>query len=238
VPTFAPPQTQPTNNQPTHGSFSQIGLAQMNRETEQPKESGLATLNRTRRKRAFTFFCLAVCLFFVRAREEANFRANWYASLNYQTKMIPTIGALLRRWHGMLGLSRQSQSWYRDRLREELHELRNAKTPLLKLSETSDVIFSIVRAQYDGFPIRKLPLDTSPQHVILYAYMAAKFTSRWTFYRTLAMLCRAPRYDLVCGVVNPSKDHKLDEVASRHQIDPVEFKRIGRRLRRVWPLLP
>jgi hypothetical protein len=52
------------------------------------------------------------------------------------------------------------------------------------------------------------------------------------------MLCRAPRYDLVCGVVNPSKDHKLDEVASRHQVDPVEFKRVGRRLRRVWPLLP
>jgi hypothetical protein len=138
----------------------------------------------------------------------------------------------------MLGLSRQSQSWYRARLREELHELRNAKTPLLKLSETSDVVFSIVRAQYDGFPIRKLPFVTSPQHVILYAYMVAKFTSRWTFYRTLAMLCRAPRYDFMREVVNPSKDHKLDKVASRHQIDPAEFKRVGRRLRRVWPLLP
>jgi hypothetical protein len=192
---------------------------------EQCRESRLATLNRTRRKRAFTFFWAAVCLFFVRAREEANFQANWYASLNYQTKMIPTIDALLRRW-------------YRARLREELHELRNAKTPLLKLSETSDVVFSIVRAQYDGFPIRKLPFVTSPPHVILYAYMVAKFTSRWTFYRTLAMLCRAPRYDLVREVVNPIKDHKLDEVASRHQIDPAEFKRVGRRLRRVWPLLP
>jgi hypothetical protein len=45
-------------------------------------------------------------------------------------------------------------------------------------------------------------------------------------------------YDLVREVVNPSKDHKLDEVASRYQIDPVEFKRVGRQLRRVWPLLP
>jgi hypothetical protein len=135
----------------------------------------------------------------------------------------------------MLGLSRQSQSGCRDRLREELHELRNATTPSLKLSETPDVIFSIVRARYDGFPIRKIPFVTSPRHLILYAYMVAKFTSHWTFYRTLAMLCRAPRYDLVREVANPSKDHKLDEVASGHQIDPVEFKRVGRRLRRVWP---
>jgi hypothetical protein len=38
-------------------------------------------------------------------------------------------------------------------------------------------------------------------------------------------------------VVNPSKDDKLDEVAFRHQIDPVKFQRVSRQLRRVWPLL-
>jgi hypothetical protein len=68
--------------------------------------------------------------------------------------------------------------------------------------------------------------------------MLAKYTLRWKFYRTAAILCSAPHYDLVREVVNPSKDHKLDEVASRHQIDPVEFERVGRQLRRVWPLLP
>jgi hypothetical protein len=73
---------------------------------------------------------------------------------------------------------------------------------------------------------------------MVYAYMLAKYTLRWKFYRTTAILCNAPHYDLVREVVNPSKDHKLDEVASRHQIDPVEFERVGRRLRRVWPLLP
>jgi hypothetical protein len=135
---------------------------QMNRldiaSAEQCREGRLATLNRRRRKRAFTFFCAAVCLFFARAREEANFRANWYAPLNYQTKMMPTIDALLRRWHGMLGLSRQSQSWYRARLREELHELRNAKTPLLKLSETSDVVFSSFERSTMAFPFGSSPL--------------------------------------------------------------------------------
>lgn len=39
-------------------------------------------------------------------------------------------------------------------------------------------------------------------------------------------------------VVNPAKYSKLEEVASRHQIDPVVFKRIGGKLRRLWPLLP
>jgi hypothetical protein len=153
--------------------------------------------------------------------------------------MSPTVDAILRRWHGMLGLSRQSPpSWYRDRLLEELRERRNAETFWEKLSETSDVFFSISRARYDGVPVRKLPSFVVSRHGPVYMYMLAKYTLRWEFYRTAAMLCDAPRYDLVCEVVNPSKDSKLDEVASRHHIDPVEFKRIGRRLRQVWPLLP
>lgn len=146
--------------------------------------------------------------------------------------------ALLRRWHGMLGLSRQSPpSWYRSRLWEELRERRAANTPWQKLSETSDVFFSISRAQHDGFPVRKLPSFVASRHILVYAYMLAKYTSRWYFYRTAAILCNASRYDLVREVINPSKDHKIIEVASRHQIDPVEFERVARRLRRVWPLL-
>ena len=56
--------------------------------------------------------------------------------------------------------------------------------------------------------------------------MLAKFTLRWKFYRTAAFICNAPYYDSVCEVVNPSKDQELKEVASRHQIDPVEFKEL------------
>lgn len=39
-------------------------------------------------------------------------------------------------------------------------------------------------------------------------------------------------------VVNPKKDYKLEQVASRQYIDPMAFKRIARRLRRFWLLLP
>ncbi len=83
-----------------------------------------------------------------------------------------------------------------------------------------------------------MPPFIASRHVLVYAHMLAKFTLRWQFYRTAAILCKAPRYDLVREVVNPSKDHKLDAVASRHQIDPVKFKRVCRQMRRVWPLLP
>jgi len=153
--------------------------------------------------------------------------------------MRPLGERILMRWYRMLGLSRQSPpSWYRDRLREELRERRTAKTPWQKLSESSDVYFSTSRVRYDGFPVRRLHSSVSFPHVLVYAYMLAKFTSRWTFYRTTAMLCDVPHYNSVREVVNPSKDHKLEEVALRHHIDPIGFKRVGRQLRRVWPLLP
>lgn len=149
------------------------------------------------------------------------------------------LGGLLRRWHRVLGLSRQSPpSWYRDRLREELRERREATGFWPKLSETSDVFFSISRARHDGFPVCRLPPFSASRHGHVYAYMLAKFTLRWAFYRTAAWLCRSPGYASVREVVNPAKDGKLDEVAARHGINQAEFARVGRRLRRVWPLLP
>ena len=146
---------------------------------------------------------------------------------------------LLNRWHGLLGLSPQTPaSWYRDRLREELREYRTATTYWQKLSEASDVFFSSSRAHYDGFPVRRLPGPLTLRHAVVYAYMLVKFTSRWKFYRTAAFICRIPHRDAMREVVNPGKDEKLVEVASRHRIDPEKFKKVGRQLRQVWPLLP
>ncbi|MCJ1333998.1 hypothetical protein MMC10_010705 [Thelotrema lepadinum] len=153
--------------------------------------------------------------------------------------MQPRIDALLRRWHGMLGLSRQTPpSWYRDRLREELKERRKANTFLEKLSETSDVLFSISRASYDGFPVRKLPRFRVTRHTPVYAFMFAKYTLRWRFYRIAAKFSKAPHWNSVREVVNPRKDGNLYEVALRHNIDPEEFLNAGRHLRNVWPLMP
>ncbi|KAK6512646.1 hypothetical protein TWF481_001527 [Arthrobotrys musiformis] len=112
-------------------------------------------------------------------------------------KMRFTTDNILKPWFKMLGLSRQSPpTWYRDRIREELLERRVAKTRLHKLSETSDVFFAISRARYDGFPIRQPP-PFNPSHLHVYAYMLAKYSSRWGFYRAAAAICGADRYDVV-----------------------------------------
>ena len=119
-----------------------------------------------------------------------------------------------------------------------MQEQLAAETPLEKLSETSDVYFTIHRARYDGCTMGPLPPGTKGNLILVYAYMVAKFTLRWSFYRTVGFLCTAPWSRPVREVVNPSKDEKLGKVAARHQIDPVKFKRVGGRVRRVWPLLP
>lgn len=157
----------------------------------------------------------------------------------FSARMCHLGEVFLRRWHRMLGLSpKYPRSWHRDRLREELRERRVATTALQKLSETSDVFFSISRARCDGFHIQQLPRFIASRHLPVYAYMLVKYTSRWKFYRMVATLCKAPLCGRVREVVNPRKDHKLEEVARRHQIDPAKFKRVSCQLRRVWPLLP
>jgi hypothetical protein len=145
----------------------------------------------------------------------------------------------LHRWFAMLKLAQQSpRSWYRSRVREELRERRAARTAWQKLSETSDVIFSILRAQHDGHPVIRPRPFCLWRNSLVYGYMVAKYTSRWSFYRTAARFCRGVDHRLVCEVVNPTKDHELEEVALRHHIDSATFKRTCRKLRQIWPLLP
>lgn len=152
---------------------------------------------------------------------------------------LPTGGVhVLRRWHGMLRLTRQpAASWHRDRLREELRERRTAQTWCHRLSETADILFSLSRAHHDGFPLRSLPCMLSPYYALAYSYMLAKYTSRWGFYQVAARLAGVPDYDLVREVVNPVKSTKLGEVAARHRIDQIKFDKACQQLLWIWPLL-
>lgn len=142
-------------------------------------------------------------------------------------------------WLRVLNLPRQSQaSWHRNRLQEELQERRHAEAGWPKLSETADVLFSIRRAQHDGFPIRLVHRLAGIRGAPATVYMIAKYTSRWLFFRTAAFACNTKHYSSVREVVNPSKDHKVAEVARRHHINPQRFQLACRQLRQVWPLLP
>lgn len=146
---------------------------------------------------------------------------------------------VIHYWLRVLNLPRQSQmSWHRSRLQEELQERRHAEAGWPKLSETADVLFSIKRAQYDGFTLRSIHGLAGIRVAPVYIYMVAKYTSRWCFFRAAAFACNAKNYSSIREVINPIRDQKVAEVALRHQIDPQRFQRICRQLRQAWPLLP
>lgn len=147
--------------------------------------------------------------------------------------------AALQNWHKFLHLPRQSSVlWHRARLREELAELRNAKTSLSRLSEAADVAFSISRARFDGHALRISVLEMMPAGVLL--YMVVKFSLRWCFYRLVAFACgsRGRQLGAVREVVNPRKMSKIDEVAGRHGLDPRLCRMWARKMMMFWPLLP
>lgn len=151
-----------------------------------------------------------------------------------------SITTLLKPWYRALNLPRKSpKQWHLDRLRDEKQELLEARGPIDRLSEQSDVFFTIARANHDGFRIAEQPaLTGSLRHALVYAYMLGKFTSRCAFYQTAAMLCRAERWKEVREVINPRKESKVRIVAGRFDIDPDQFERVCRRLRWVWVLFP
>lgn len=157
-------------------------------------------------------------------------------------KTSTVLDSFLTKWHKMLALQRQApSSWHRSRLREEFVERRDATTTISRLSESSDVFFCISRAMHDRFPIVGRPTFTMGRNGVIYLYMMGKYSSRWAFYRTAAFLCEKRARlgaEAVNEVVNPRKDANLDVVAGRHGIDPVRFRRVGGRLRCVWPLFP
>ncbi|PYH71199.1 uncharacterized protein BO88DRAFT_413365 [Aspergillus vadensis CBS 113365] len=146
---------------------------------------------------------------------------------------------LRQKWHTFLNLPSQSNiSWHESRLIEELSERRKATTPLARLSETSDVLFTLSRAEHDGFPIAFRPAWSRTYNTVAFTYMLGKFTSRWCFYRVAAYYAGKHDWSNVREVVNPRKGTKLDEVADRHGIDKIKFGRVGRRLLWALPVLP
>ncbi|KAL4789580.1 hypothetical protein BDV19DRAFT_382979 [Aspergillus venezuelensis] len=156
----------------------------------------------------------------------------------------------LRTWHAHLSLPRISnRSWHLARLSEELAERAAAKTRLSRLSETADVLFTLSRARYDGFPI-SLQFHSLDNHYLIYPlwsasygllaryYMLGKVTSRWSFYQVAAMCAGKREWRVVREVVNPRKMSKVAEVAGRHGIGKEKFGRVCWWLLWVWPVLP
>ena len=151
----------------------------------------------------------------------------------------PRMSTFLKRWHTVLGLSRKPElAWHKSRLAEELLERRKATTPLGRLSETSDILFTLSRARHDGFSIPFQPSWSRAYNGFAKLYMLSKFTSRWGFYRVAAYCVGKHDWRSVREVVNPRKRAKVDEVALRHGIPMNEFRRVCARLLWILPVFP
>lgn len=111
--------------------------------------------------------------------------------------------------------------------------------PLEKLSEESDVFFTIGRATHDGFDISTQPAFTACwRNALVYGYMLGKSSSRCLFYQTAALLCRAEQWREVREVINPAKEAEVRIVAGRFGIEPEAFVRVCWWWRWVWLLFP
>ncbi|KAJ0415896.1 hypothetical protein BJY00DRAFT_317362 [Aspergillus carlsbadensis] len=146
---------------------------------------------------------------------------------------------ILQKWHSLLALPRKTNlTWHRSRLLEELAERRSAITPLTRLSETADILFTVSRARHDGFALQFRAPWSRTYNGFAKFYMLGKFSSRWGFYRVAAYCVGKRDWRGVREVVNPRKGGKVQEVAGRHGIESEGFKRVCRRLLWVLPVFP
>ena len=144
---------------------------------------------------------------------------------------------ILKHRYDMLNLRSHPLFFHQAQLTKDILEYQEATTFITCLSQASDVIFTTSRARYEGSSVSNLPtlISNNANNAVIYAYMMAKFTSRWAFYLAASRLSGERE---VREVVNPRKDENLVAVARRHGLDHIRFSRVARILRCVWPLLP
>lgn len=163
----------------------------------------------------------------------------------------------LSKWHSFLSLKKQEPSWYAARLQEELfeHAATQPRT-IARLSEKSDILYIISRAEHDGYPFASPKRSLSPPGIKIfgprrnaheYGYMIGKYTGRWVFWKTAAGISRkldmnsnnSKRWDRVNEVINPNRENKIREVANRHEgLNEKRFIRVCNTLRRIFWILP
>ena len=139
-----------------------------------------------------------------------------------------------RWWHGLLRMRRHDRTWHKRDMLGEMAEFREARTTIEKLSELSDVMYTYTRAAWTGHalpdPLRNVP--SLVRYGVIAPYMIGKYSSRFLFYS----VCSGGR---VREVRNPTKRHKLEEIAQTNGLDhPGVFVEKCERLRRWWPFLP
>lgn len=138
-----------------------------------------------------------------------------------------------KQWHNLLDMPKKDEQWHKEDIADEYTELDEARGPINRWSEYSDVVYTVTRARWDGYDFAS-PLSKG---LFLYGslYMFPKYTLRYLFFRQAGKKLRSSRP--LHEVRNPKKTHKLHHIASKYDLDPAKFAAICEKQLRYWPLL-
>ena len=142
---------------------------------------------------------------------------------------------LISWWHSLLDMEKHELEWHIKDVEDELSELTEAKSIVEKVSERSDVVYTVTRAWWGGHKSLRFPLS-KPEFLVGLIYMFPKYTLRWLFYYYIGK--SFDRKIKITEVRNPKKIYKLKIIAKKYNLDENEFvKRVSIRLKR-WIFLP
>lgn len=130
-------------------------------------------------------------------------------------------------------MERKDEEWHKNDINDEYQELLEAKKVIHRMSEMSDIVYTVTRTRWDGyqmaFPIKKHQIALGT------LYMFPKITGRWLFFKRAGKKAGAKRK--ITEVRNPDKTYKLHIIAKKYDIDAELFTKICQKQRKHWLLL-
>lgn len=142
---------------------------------------------------------------------------------------------LTHLWHTLLGMQKHDLAWHKKDLADEYLEYEEARRPMEKWSELSDVVYTYTRAKWSGHTRIPRPVGRLP-FLLGHLYMFPKYSLRWLFFVSLGKSLKSPT--LVRCVRNPKKTHKLHALADEFHLDRKAVEKLAKKRLRYWPLLP
>jgi hypothetical protein len=135
----------------------------------------------------------------------------------------------------MLGMPKHDKEWHMQDIADEIRELKESRSLIYRWSESSDIVYTVTRAWWSGYPDIQSPI-TGVSFYLAALYMIPKYSLRRLFFRKVGRRMNSSKP--VTEVRNPRKTHKLVNIAGYYQLDPNKFVAECNRLLRFWPLLP
>lgn len=141
---------------------------------------------------------------------------------------------LIHFWHSVLDMAKYDEAWHRQDLADEVREYEESRGMVSRWSELSDVVYTCTRGWWSGHRGLQFPLSRF-KYFLGALYMIPKYTLRWLFFLRVGHVLD-PRV-AVHEVRNPTKSHKLREIAERNGLDPEAFERECMQRYKSWIFL-